>query len=204
MEHYAQDKPQDHPREYPLFSACGLNCGLCPRFYTDGESRCPGCGAKGFSQKHPSCGVLSCSRRHEIEYCGLCGEFPCKKYEGADLYDSFITHQNQFWNFIKIKEDGYKVYQVELERKVGFLNELLNHFDDGKRKSYFCLAVNLLPAEDVEFIMSQLTADGQTGALKERAAAAVGLFEAAAQKRGVTLKLRRPESKFRKEAEKTL
>ena len=36
----------EYDREYPLFSACGLNCGLCPRFYTDGESRCPGCGAK--------------------------------------------------------------------------------------------------------------------------------------------------------------
>gem|GEM_PF-3991072 len=31
-------------RSYPLFSDCGLNCGLCPRYYTDGASRCPGCG----------------------------------------------------------------------------------------------------------------------------------------------------------------
>jgi hypothetical protein len=189
-----------YAREYPLFSACGLNCGLCARFYTDGESRCPGCGAEDFAIKHPSCGFLSCCRRHEVEYCGLCGEYPCARYDGAAQYDSFITHQNQMMNFKKIKEIGFMAYRTELDKKVELLSELLSRFDDGRRKSYFCLAVNLLELEDVEFVMSQLMAGGQAGTLKEKAAAAVGLFEEIASKRGVTLKLRKPEPKAEKEA----
>ncbi|HNX13360.1 MAG TPA: DUF3795 domain-containing protein [Oscillospiraceae bacterium] len=187
-------------REYPLFSACGLNCGLCPRFFTDGPSRCPGCGAEGFSQKHPSCGFLSCCRRHEVEYCGLCAEYPCARYDGAEQYDSFITHQNQMKNFEKIKEIGFEAYRVELNRKVTLLNKLLNHFDDGKRKSYYCLAVNLMELEDIELVIQQFTAHGQSDTPKEKAAAAVGLFEKIASKRGVTLKLRKPEPKAEKEA----
>jgi len=39
-------------REYPLFSACGLNCGLCPRYHTDGISKCPG------QNRHPNATFL--------------------------------------------------------------------------------------------------------------------------------------------------
>ena len=195
---------RDYSRVYPLFAACGLNCGLCPRFYTDGESRCPGCGGIDFAQKHPSCGALSCCRRHEVAYCGLCGEYPCKKYEGADIYDSFITHQNQCSNFDKIKKIGFKAYQVELDQKVVLLSELLKNYDDGRRKSYYCLAVNLLEPEDIKSVLIQLTTDSQAGTLQEKAAAAVGLFEAIAQKRGVILKLRKANTKLKEEAEKTL
>lgn len=191
-------------REYPLFSACGLNCGLCPRFYTDGPSRCPGCGAEDFSQKHPSCGILSCCRRHGVEFCGLCGEYPCARYDGVAQYDSFITHRNQMKNFEKIKEIGFETYRAELNRKVTLLNELLNHFDDGKRKSYFCLAVNLLEPEDTELVMSRLAAAGQAVTLKEKAMTAVGLFEEIANKRGITLKLRKTEQKSKEKAEKAL
>ena len=168
-------------REYPLFSACGLNCGLCPRFYTDGPSRCPGCGAEDFAIKHPSCGILSCCRRHEVDYCGLCGEYPCARYDGAAKYDSFITHQNQMINFEKVKEIGFTAYRVELNQKAALLSELLNRFDDGRRKGYFCLAINLLELEDIESVMVKLTAYGQTGMPKEKAAAAVGLFETIAE-----------------------
>ena len=73
--------------------------------------------------------------------------------------------------------------------------ELLEHYDDGRRKSYFCLAVNLLELEDTEDAMRQLSADAKTRTPKERAAAAVGVLQAIAQKRGVILKLRKPEAK---------
>ena len=65
-------------RLYHLFSACGLNCGLCPRHQTDGISKCPGCAGEGFMTKHPPCGVLSCCQRHGLEHCYLRDEYPCK------------------------------------------------------------------------------------------------------------------------------
>jgi len=68
-------------RKYPQFAACGLNCGLCPRYYTVGSSRCPGCAGKGFLEVHPTCGILSCCQRKGLEYCFECGEFPCMKYD---------------------------------------------------------------------------------------------------------------------------
>ena len=179
-------------RSYPLFSACGLNCGLCPRYHTQGTSRCPGCAGDGFSEKHPPCGILSCSQRHGIDYCYLCDEYPCKKYDGADLADSFITHLHQRKDLDKAKATGIESYQAELNEKVAILQTLLGHFDDGRRKGFFCLAVNLLPLDDCKAIMDRLTQEiNPDDPPKQKAEAAVRLFEAIARQQGVALRLRK-------------
>ena len=180
------------PREYPLFAACGLNCGLCPRHHTDGASRCPGCGGPGFAAVHPPCGVLSCSRRQNAEYCAHSGEYPCQKLAGVGLYDSFITHQNQLANLQKMKEAGTDAYRAELEEKITLLRQLLAGFDDGRHKSFFCLVVNLLPLPDVRYAAERLAAATPPDAApKEKAAAAEQLLRQAAEQRGIALQLRK-------------
>ena len=124
-------------RKYPLFSACGLNCGLCPRYHTAGASKCPGCSGDGFSKKHPTCGVLSCSQRKGLEYCYQCDTFPCQKYDGAGEFDSFISHLNQLKDMDKAKNIGIGVYSKELGEKISLLETLLANYDDGRRKSFF-------------------------------------------------------------------
>lgn len=179
-------------REYPLFSACGLNCGLCPRYQMDGASKCPGCSGEGFLAKHPSCGVLSCSQRKGIEYCYECDEFPCKKYDGADQSDSFITHMKQFHDMRKAKELGMDAYRKELDEKIGILEGLLAAYDDGRRKGFFCLAVNLLDLQDVREVMGQIANETQPHqSTKEKAAIAAQLFTDMAGRRNLTLKLRK-------------
>ena len=183
---------ENQVRQYPLFSACGLNCGLCPRYHTPGRSKCPGCAGAGFSAVHPSCGVLSCCRRMGIEYCFLCEEYPCKKYGGAGLTDSFITHKNQMNDLEKAKCIGLNSYRAELDKKVLLLRDLLENFNDGRRKGFFCLAVNLLDLRDVKTVLKQLKKEIPPDlALKEKSAAAVRLFELTAETQGISLKLRK-------------
>ncbi|MDR2546387.1 MAG: DUF3795 domain-containing protein [Lachnospiraceae bacterium] len=177
-------------RKYHLFSACGLNCGLCPRFYTDGDSKCPGCGGEGFTQIHCSCSVLSCNQRKGLEFCYLCNEFPCKKYNKWEK-DSFITHKNMMKDFEKVRNNGLKVYQNELNEKIEILNNLLDNYNDGRRKSFFCLAVNLLELDDIKIVMKQLKNETNSKELniKEKALIARKLFETMAEERKIVLKL---------------
>lgn len=107
----------EQSREYPFFSACGLNCALCPRHYTAGFSRCPGCAGEDFAAKHPACGVLSCSLRRGLPHCGACTDFPCVRYDGADESDSFITHLHQLRDLEKVRTMGDAAYRRELEEK---------------------------------------------------------------------------------------
>ena len=63
-------------KQYSTIGCCGIDCGLCPRFYTQGSSACPGCGGKDFAEKHPSCGYLTCcSVKRNLEVCAQCNEF---------------------------------------------------------------------------------------------------------------------------------
>ena len=177
-------------RTYPLFSACGLNCGLCPRYHTDGISKCPGCAGEGFSAVHPPCGVLSCSQRKGIEYCFLCDEFPCEKYDGADAFDSFISHKNQFKDLDKAKAIGLDGYMAEQKEKAEILRDLLNNYNDGRQKSFFCTAVNLLDLQDIRNVMIQIKKDTTPDEpVKEKSKAAVRLFQIAADERNISLML---------------
>ena len=173
----------------PFFSACGLNCGLCPRFHTAGSSKCPGCGNEGFPAKHPACGVLSCAVRKEIMYCYECGNYPCPKYANAH-YDSFITHQNMRSDFEKAKTLGIDAYQIILTSKMAILRQLLSDYHDGRQKSFFCLAVNLLALQDLQSVMAQIAIETATlQTIKEKAAVVAALLHRMGEKRGISLKL---------------
>jgi hypothetical protein len=178
-------------RPYPQFAVCGLNFGLCPRYYTIGSSRCPGCSGEEFSEVHPACGILSCCQRKGLEYCFECDEFPCKKYDGADLTDSFITHKNQFADMEKAKRIGMDAYKAELDEKVNSLELLLANYDDGRRKSFFCMAVNLLDLQDIRAVMERVAAIEAETLIKEKAKTAVAIFEEIAIQRKIPLKLRK-------------
>ena len=186
-------KPMEHKtREYPQFAACGLNCGLCPRYYTEGPSRCPGCAGEGFSDVHPTCGILSCCQRKNIEYCFLCDEFPCEKYDRWGDADSFITHRNYLSDMEKAKRIGMDNYKAELNEKIAILERLLSDYNDSRRKGYFCLAINLLELQDIKSVMAQLDRKDFSGAaVKEKAIAAVKLFDEVALQKGIILKLRK-------------
>jgi hypothetical protein len=179
-------------RAYPIFSACGLNCGLCPRYHTEGKSKCPGCAGEGFCAVHPTCGVLSCSLRKGLEYCFLCDEFLCKKYDSADAADSFITHKNQFKDLDKVKLIGLDAYIAEQNEKIEILRDLLSNYNDGRLKSFFCVAVNLLELSDVRSAMKQIKieADPEDPA-KGKSKTAVCLFQNMADNRNISLKLRK-------------
>jgi hypothetical protein len=58
-------------KKYYTLGCCGIDCGLCPRYYTEGgeESRCPGCFGENFVQKHTPCSTASCCIKMENMVC---------------------------------------------------------------------------------------------------------------------------------------
>lgn len=92
----------------------------------------------------------------------------------------------------RAKEIGLPAYMAELNIKIGILEHLLENYDDGRRKSFYCLAVNLLEQDDIDCVVKQARdeVDAQA-ALKEKAAAVAALFKARADERGIVLKLRK-------------
>lgn len=178
---------KDFTRSDLLFSLCGLNCGLCPMHLS---GYCPRCGG---GEGNQTCKIARCSLRHgKLEYCSKCQEFPCEKYEDIDRFDFFITHQNQRKDLKKQQRIGVKAYQAEQEEKISILKWLLENCNDGRKKTFFCAAVNLLELDDMKRELEQVKTEGfEELSLKDRAASITKRFQKAADEQGILLRLRK-------------
>lgn len=173
-------------RENHLFSLCGLNCGLCPMLL---GGHCGGCG-----NGNQPCKIARCSIEHgKIEYCCECGNYPCKKYQDFDQYDSFITHKHRSMDMEKAWRTGVDAYVSELKEKRQILDLLLSEYNDGRKKSFFCVAVNLLGLPELREAMERIRDNGDMagGTMKEKSAYAADVLKNIAGRRNIELKLNR-------------
>ncbi len=169
-----------------LFSLCGLNCGLCP-MQIRGE--CSGC--FNGSTCYLSCPLAPCSVKHgNVQYCYQCEEYPCRRYDGIDRYDSLISHRNQKKDLAKAKQIGIEAYLREQQAKKEILTRLLEGYDDGRRDVFYCLAVNMLDVSDLQKILKAADDRTETMPLQEKADHMVSLLKAWAEQRNIPLKLR--------------
>ena len=172
------------------FSLCGLNCTLCSMHL---GGYCPGCGGGAGNQ---SCAIARCSLEHGgVQFCWECPEYPCPRYEGFDDGDSFVSHHNRQQDIAQARELGLETYLARLEEKRTIPDTLLAHYNDGRRKTFFCTAVYLLPLEDLRRVMAALAGrpEAEEQPVRERSLAAAGLLQEAAEGRGLSLKLRKPK-----------
>jgi hypothetical protein len=142
----------DKQKKYETIGCCGIDCGLCPRFYTNGDSACPGCGGLNFKEKHPSCGFLTCCViKNGLEICSDCKDYPCKRFDMEnDGFDSFVTHKKVFANLDYIKTNGIDDFMDIQGVRIDTLNYLLTNFDDGRSKNFYCISCTLLPVEKLQ------------------------------------------------------
>lgn len=173
-------------RPNQLFALCGLNCGLCPMFL---NKNCPGCGG---GEGNQSCKIARCSIEHGgIEYCFQCNEYPCEKYQHIDEYDLFITSRRQKADLERAQSIGIEQYNLEQQEKVQILSHLLSNYNDGRRKNFFCVAVNLLELSEIQEAIKQIQSNDELSSLpfKEQCLHVVEVFQKIANRRNIKLKL---------------
>ncbi len=185
-------------KKYPIVGACGLNCGLCPRYHTEGTSRCPGCCGPDFWQKHPSCGFITCCvKQRNLETCAQCADWAgCEKVakllDSSKYQDSFISYRPLAANFAFIQKNGIEEFaKLEIEKQA-FLRHLIDNYDEGRSKSFYCTSCQLISLDklkealvDVEI---KLTED--TG-IKEKAQIVRAAINNVAEVLQIDLKLRK-------------
>lgn len=178
-------------RSNQLFSLCGLNCGLCPMFL---NQYCPGCGG---GEGNQSCKIARCGMEHGgVEYCFQCSQYPCEKYDHIDDFDSFITTRRQKVDLEKARQLGIEAYNTEQIEKTRILDVLLSGYNDGRKKTLFCLAVNLLELQELQAVLREIEcrSDMETLTLKEKSAFVARLLQDAASHREIDLKLHKKKS----------
>jgi len=176
-------------RTHPTIGACGLDCGLCPRYRTDGPSRCPGCCGPGFEAAHPSCVVVTCCvMKRGLPVCAECAEYPCAIFaRPATKRDSFITHRRMAPNQQAIRTCGLDAFVATQAERLALLDAMLSGYDAGRSMSFCCLAAALLSVDSLRAAIAAVPTDQD---VKVRAARLRAELAAQAAREGVELALR--------------
>ncbi len=159
----------------------------------------------GLLQKASSSSYITCcvkKKHHEV--CAQCDEFPCSKFESwletGGEYDSFLTHKKAKPNLDFIRTHGLSQFMEEQRKRIGLLEIMLKFFDEGRSRSFCCIAMALLPIADIEASLQKseqrLKAEAERGGLDDRRLKSRILRESlneSAARRGIDLRLRRRE-----------
>ena len=107
--------------------------------------------------------------------------------------DSFISYQKVISDFAKANRGGIANYKSELDEKVDILEFLFNTYNDGRRKNFYCIAVNLLELTDVKDVVAEINSkiSKQDIDTKNKIDQIISLFKAKAKKANIELKLRK-------------
>ena len=192
----------EHPAKiYPTLGCCGLDCGLCPRYYTVGSSRCPGCCGPGFFDVMPSCGYITCCvKKKGLEVCAQCDEFPCTRFDRwldrCEEHDSFITHARCKTNLDSIRNNGLDSFIEQHSKRIGLLERMLGGYNDGRSRSYFCIATALLDISDLEAALDRSAREIEAtnvalDDMKSRAKILRGYLNETAAQKGIELRLKK-------------
>jgi len=159
---------------YPTIGVCGLDCGLCPRYYTKGSSRCPGCCGPDFLNKHPSCSFITCCvKKKGFETCGECSGFPCSKFKSDKEYQqleqssSYPPYKKVMSNLNFIRENGVKKFIEQQQQRMRLLEIMLEKFDEGRSRSFFCKAAAFLDVTSLQSSLNKATQKIKTDKIKQ-------------------------------------
>lgn len=148
---------------------------------------CGGCG-----NGNQSCRIANCSLEHgAIQYCYECKQYPCEKYEHIDEYDSFITHRRRKADLERAQRIGIEPYCLEQQEKAQILSYFLSNYNDGRRKTFFCVAVNLLELSELQEALKQIQSNDELSAwpFKAQCSYVAEVLQGIADRRNIKLKL---------------
>ncbi|SET59467.1 Protein of unknown function [Natronincola peptidivorans] len=180
---------------YPEMGICGLACQLCPQYHTDAKSRCGGC--KSESRMALGCLFITCAiKKKKIEFCWECKEsHDCEKWkkhrEAGTKYDSFKCYQKLEEDIDFIQEKGFEEYKRLMDIREEILKDMLDNFNEGRSKSYYCIAATVMKIEELKEALRRAKEKSHGLDMKSKAKVLRSLLEEIAKQEGYSVKLRK-------------
>ena len=143
--------------KYPEIGVCGLSCRLCPTYHTEAKSRCGGC--KSEYRMNAGCPFITCAiKKKGIEFCWDCDENEiCEKWkshrESGKKFDSFKCYQKLENDIEFIKKNGIDAFEKIQIIRDELLNEMIKEFNEGRSKSYYCIAATIMEVNELKEAM---------------------------------------------------
>ncbi len=183
--------------EHPEIGVCGLSCRLCPSYHTDAKSRCAGC--KSEERMAVDCPFIICAvKKKALEFCWECPEDEtCDKWgrhrEFGRSHDTFKCYQKLESDIAFIRENGVAEFARLQKIREELLREILLHFNEGRSKTYYCIAATVLEIDELKEALAKAGKGSQGLAIKEKSKLLRSIIDEIAARKGYCLKLRKQE-----------
>lgn len=180
---------------YPEISVCGLSCRLCPRYHTDGESKCRGC--KTESRMGAGCSFITCAlKKKRIEFCWDCEEKACcekwKNHRAAGKkVDSFKCYQKLEDDIAFVQKNGITVFEKIQKAREHLLKKMLREYNAGRSKSHYCIAATVLEIGELKDALSRADKGSAGLGIKEKSNVLHSILDEIALRKNYNLKLRK-------------
>jgi len=174
---------------------CGLSCKLCPMYHTQAASRCYGCKSSG--RMAVGCPFITCAvKNKKIEFCWQCsGKDACEKWkkhrEAGKQHDSFKCYQKLETDIKEIERNGIEEFEKQQKLREDCLKLMLVEYNEGRSKSYYCIAVTVLSLKELLETMKKAKEQSEGFQLDEKSKVMHSILEQIAQNKGYYLKLRK-------------
>jgi len=181
--------------EYPEIGICGLACRLCPAYQRKTEGRCGGC--KTESRMNAGCPLTTCALKCKgVEFCWDCGESDsCAKWkrhrEFGRQHDSFKCYQMLDEDILFIQKNGVDEFDALVKQREQALKAMLNEFNEGRSKSYYCIAATVLELDELEKALAEARKRSAGLDMKEKSKLLHSLLDTMAADKNYSIKLRK-------------
>jgi hypothetical protein len=176
--------------EHPEVGICGLSCRLCPRYST-------GCRCRSREHKEVRwCPFIPCAEGKCVEFCWNCKEnnscarWRRKRAFGRD-HDSFKCYQKLEDDIAFVRENGLCTFIEVLNRRGWLLDEMLKEFDEGKSRSFYCIAATVFGLQELEDAIKRSQEISSGLDVKVKSEALRSILEETAKRKNYLLKPRK-------------
>jgi hypothetical protein len=178
-----------------MMGVCGLSCRLCPMHQTDAKSRCAGCKSK--ARMAVGCPFITCAVKNRgTEFCWDCTECDtCRRWkqhrEVGKQHDSFKSYQTLEDDILFIQKNRVDDFENVQKTREQLLKAMLRGFNEGRLKSYYCIAATVLRIEELRDSLSEARRRSVGLDSKQRSRVLHSILESVASERKYLLELRK-------------
>jgi len=143
------------------------------------------------------CPFITCAiKKKGIEFCWQCEESTrCKKWrehrEAGKRVDSFKCYQTLEDDISFIKKNGVDGFQKNQKIREQLLNKMLKNYNEGRSKSYYCIAATVMQIEELNAALIQAKRDSSKLDIRDKSKVLHSILDETAKRKHYLFKLRK-------------
>lgn len=143
------------------------------------------------------CPFITCGvKKKGVEVCWDCSENgSCEKWvkhrDAGKERDSFKCYQTLEDDIEYIKNHGIAAFNEQQKIREHLLLKLMKDFNEGRSKSYYCIASIVLDINELENALAEADVESKSLDIKDKAKVMHFLFDAIASRNSYQLRLRK-------------